>query len=294
MNSDTLFSVLTDAKCSGNKPASIKLLTDDSRKVAAGSCYIAVRGSAFDGHSVIDQAIADGAIAIVAECEATQTALDKNIYWIQTADTHRAVGLLMSTWFGSPSQKMVMVGITGTNGKTTISYLVNHIMRQSWQRAGLLGTIISDDGKSRAKTKNTTPGAAELQNSLATMLMNGCRAVAMEVSSHAMDQSRCVGTNFNVGVFTNLTQDHLDYHGDMESYYAAKRELFLQMAASGNKKAVAIINHDDEYGRRLIEELSPLMKVRSFGLNEGADLRALPSIVSIKGSQFELQYQGKS
>ncbi len=294
MNSNTLFSVLPEANCSGNKPATIKFLTDDSRKIVAGSCYIAIRGSQFDGHTAIDQAINDGAVAIVAETAPSELAQSKGTYWIQQPDTHRINGLLMSVWNGNPSNEMIMIGITGTNGKTTISYLANHIMRQSWQRAGLLGTIISDDGKSRVKTKNTTPGAADLQASLATMLKNGCRAVAMEVSSHALDQGRCVGTNFNVGVFTNLTQDHLDYHGDMENYYEAKRELFYQIAATGNKKSVAVINNDDEYGRRLIEELKPLMKVRSFGLNEGADMRAIPSICSLKGSQFELQYQGKS
>ncbi|MFI3243849.1 MAG: UDP-N-acetylmuramoyl-L-alanyl-D-glutamate--2,6-diaminopimelate ligase [Akkermansia sp.] len=294
MNSDTLFSVLPEATCSGNKPASIKLMTDDSRKIVANSCYIAVRGSQFDGHSAIDTAIADGAIAIVAESSPTELAQSQGIYWVQVPDTHQINGLLMSAWNGNPSEQMIMLGITGTNGKTTISYLANHILRQAWQRAGLIGTIITDNGQSRSKSHNTTPGAAELQETFATMLKNGCRAVAMEVSSHALSQGRCIGTNFNVGVFTNLTQDHLDYHGDMENYYQSKRELFYQMAAKGNRKAVAIINHDDEYGRRLIEELRPLMKVRSFGLNEGADMRAIPSICSLKGSQFELQYQGKS
>ena len=142
-------------------------------------------------------------------------------------------------------------------------------------------------------SSNTTPGSALLQSMLADMVKNGCRAVAMEVSSHALIQQRTVGTNFRVGIFTNLTQDHLDYHGTMEEYYQAKKQLFLRMAAE-DRKSAAVINIDDAYGRRLAEELAPIMKVRTFGENEKADFRAVPKLITLKGSQYELIYQGRS
>ncbi len=294
MNSDTLFSCLSDASFTGTAPTSISQLVDDSRQVTEGSCFVAVKGISFDGHDAIASAIEAGACAIVAQTTPSPEAVEKGIYWVQVADSRLTNGQLMSQWQGNPSHDLIVLGVTGTNGKTTISYLANHIMRSNWQRAGLIGTIVVDNGEKRRPSQNTTPGCRELQALFADMLNNRCRAVSMEVSSHALDQKRCAGTQFNVGIFTNLTQDHLDYHKDMESYYEAKKQLFLDMIAYGAKKATAVINIDDSYGRRLYAELSPLMRVRSFGLSADADLRAIPNIISLKGSQFELTYQGKS
>ena len=255
---------------------------------------MAVKGTQFDGHTAIEGAIASGAVAIVAETPVSPTAQEKGIAWIQVSDTHLADGLLMSAWNGTPSDNMVVLGVTGTNGKTTISYLTNAIFRAAWQRAGLIGTIMYDDGARRTPSHNTTPGCAELQSMLAGMVKNGCRAVAMEVSSHALHQQRTAGTRFRVGIFTNLTQDHLDYHGSMEEYYEAKKLLFTRMAESGVPKATAVINVDDEYGRRLADELRPIMRVRTFGTAKDADFRAEPRIISLKGSQYELHYQQKT
>ena len=249
MNLKHLFSIVPDATITGSLKKPLSLLTDDSRKVIPGSCYVAVRGTQFDGHTAISAAIAAGATAIVAETPVTDEAKAKDVMWIQTPDTHLADGMLMSAWNAFPSQSMVMLGVTGTNGKTTISYLTNAIFRATWQRAGLIGTIVYDDGAKRVPSHNTTPGCAELQTMLAGMVKNGCRAVAMEVSSHALHQQRTAGTEFRVGIFTNLTQDHLDYHGDMESYYQAKKLLFTSMAANKDNKAVAVINADDYYGK---------------------------------------------
>lgn len=294
MNLKHLFSIVPNATITGALKKPLSLLTDDSRKVIPGSCYVAVRGTQFDGHTAIPAAIEAGAAAIVAETPVTDEAKAKGIMWIQTPDTHRADGMLMSAWNAFPSQSMVMLGVTGTNGKTTISYLTNAIFRATWQRAGLIGTIVYDDGAKRTPSHNTTPGCAELQQMLASMVKNGCRAVAMEVSSHALHQQRTAGTEFRVGIFTNLTQDHLDYHGDMESYYQAKKLLFTSMAENKDNKAVAVINADDAYGRRLAEEMRPLMKVRTFGTADDADFRAVPRLMTLKGSQYELIYQGKS
>ena len=294
MNNKQLFSVLPEAHTTGQLRRSLGLLTDDSRKVVPGSCYIAVRGTQFDGHTAIPQAIRDGAVAIVAETPCPAEAEAKGIFWVQVEDTHEACGRLMSAWYGFPSQQLVMLGVTGTNGKTTISYLLHHILRHTWQKAGLIGTILYDDGAKRTTSHNTTPGSAELQRMLADMRQNGCRAVAMEVSSHALEQHRTAGTEFRVGIFTNLTQDHLDYHGDMESYYRAKKKLFTAMAANGDHKATAVINVDDPYGRRLADEMRPLMKVRTFGEALDADYRITPRLISLKGSQYELTYRNRS
>ena len=294
MNNKQLFSVLPEAKTTGQLRRNLGLLTDDSRQVVPGSCYIAVRGTQFDGHSVIPQAIEEGAIAIVAETPCPPEAEAKGIFWVQVENTREACGRLMSAWYEFPSQQLVMLGVTGTNGKTTISYLLHHILRHTWQKAGLIGTILYDDGVKRTTSHNTTPGSAELQRMLADMQHNGCRAVAMEVSSHALEQRRTAGTEFRVGIFTNLTQDHLDYHGDMESYYQAKKKLFEAMAASGDHKATAVINVDDPYGRRLAEEMRPLMKVRTFGEALDADYHITPRLISLKGSQYELTYQNRS
>lgn len=293
MNLKHLLSIVPGAVITGKPKKPLTGLTDDSRKVTPGCCYVAVRGTRFDGHSAIPEAIAKGAAIIVAETPVTPEAESRGIVWIQVADTHRADGMLMSAWNAFPSQNMVVLGVTGTNGKTTISYLTNAIFRATWQRAGLIGTIIYDDGAKRTTSHNTTPGCAELQEMFAAMVRNGCRACAMEVSSHALHQQRTAGTDFRVGIFTNLTQDHLDYHGDMEHYYEAKKLLFTGMAASGDPKATAVINIDDAYGRRLATELAPLMRVRTFGENPEADFRAVPKLVTLKGSQYELHYQGR-
>lgn len=294
MKSKQIFSILPEAIISGKLNRPLSLLTDDSRRVIPGCCYVAVKGTQFDGHTAISGAIEAGAVAIVAETPCTEQATEAGICWVQVKDTHEANGLLMSAWNGFPSQQLVTLGVTGTNGKTTISFLTNAIFRATWQRAGLIGTILYDDGARRSPSHNTTPGCAELQSMLADMVKNGCRAAAMEVSSHALHQHRTTGTDFRVGIFTNLTQDHLDYHGTMEEYYQSKKLLFTRMAANKAVKSTAVINVDDEYGRRLAEELRPIMKVRTFGIAKDADFRAEPKIISLKGSQYELVYNNKS
>lgn len=294
MKSKQIFSILPEAIVSGKLNKPLSLLTDDSRRVIPGCCYVAVKGTQFDGHTAISGAIEAGAVAIVAETPCTEQATEAGICWVQVKDTHEANGLLMSAWNGFPSQQLVTLGVTGTNGKTTISFLTNAIFRATWQRAGLIGTILYDDGARRSPSHNTTPGCAELQSMLADMVKNGCRAAAMEVSSHALHQHRTTGTDFRVGIFTNLTQDHLDYHGTMEEYYQSKKLLFTRMAANKAVKSTAVINVDDEYGRRLAEELRPIMKVRTFGIAKDADFRAEPKIISLKGSQYELVYNNKS
>ncbi len=290
-----LFSVLPGSpRVEGDRSISLSMVTDDSRRACPGACYIAVRGSRMDGHDFIGRAAEAGAVAIVAETPRPQDEWAKNLLWVQVNDTHESAGLLLSAWYGFPARDMIGVGVTGTNGKTTVSYLLQSILRDTWGKAGLIGTVHYDDGRRRCPSLNTTPGAADLQRMLRDMADNRCRAFSMEISSHALVQRRTAGLFLRAGIFTNLTQDHLDYHGDMESYFAAKRILFEKMAALGDKRCCAVINADDPYGRRLIEAFSGRLKVVTFSTEREADFRAVPGTVTMHGSDYELVHKGKS
>lgn len=293
MEVNQLITHLSPLAISGNEDIDILSLAVDSRKVEPGACFVAIKGEHFDGHSAIDECIEKGAVAIIAESYPSLLARQNNTLWIQVRNSHIAVARAAAEWFGHPSEDMVTMGITGTNGKTTTAFIIHSVLKKVWQRAGLIGTVLYDNGKQRIPAMNTTPGAYELQELFRQMVENGCRAVAMEVSSHGLYQKRVAATHFKVGIFTNLTQDHLDFHQDMERYYLAKRQLFEQMAKSGDSKAIAVINGDDAYGQRLIEEFSSRLKLRSYGILPGSDFQMTIKLLSIKGSEFELHYKGK-
>ena len=284
----TLLKDLPKHTLTGSGQVKISHLECDSRRVLPGSCYIALKGTQADGHAFIPEAIRRGACAIVAESPCTQEARDGKVSWVEVNDSRLAVSLMGAAWNGHPSRHMSMIGVTGTNGKTTTAYIAHSLLKQSWLRAGLIGTIAYDNGEEITPSTHTTPGPLELEHLLKEMLENGCRGVAMEVSSHALDQERVAGINFNVGIFTNLTQDHLDYHHTMENYFQAKVKLFEQMAADtkSRRKPVAVINIDDAYGRR--------MAVKTSGSALGADFRMLVHHATARGSEYELEYKGKS
>lgn len=293
MNLKKLLQFLPNAIVSGDADISISSIQVDSRMDQTDACYIAVRGTRVDGNSFIDDVIARGAKAIVSE-KACPKGMNQ-VVWVQVRDAHGAVGLLASAWNDFPTDGMKVVGVTGTNGKTTTSFLIHSLFKRVWHRAGLLGTIICDDGKVREEAKQTTPGALELQESLGRMADNGCVGVAMEVSSHAIFQKRVEGVAFDVAIFTNLTQDHLDFHGNMEHYFMAKAALFEEMAAQKRKKKqVALINIDDPYGRRLVEMLEGKMTIKTYGSGFGADFHMQVMHTGAQGGTYELNYKGKS
>jgi UDP-N-acetylmuramoyl-L-alanyl-D-glutamate--2,6-diaminopimelate ligase len=188
-----------------------------------------------------------------------------------------------------------MVGVTGTNGKTTTSFLLHHLMKSVWHRAGLLGTILVDDGETIEVAKHTTPGSIELAALLGKMRDHGCRGVAMEVSSHGIHQKRVSAIGFDACVFTNLTQDHLDYHGTLAAYFKAKADWFLELAGNPlGKKPVAVINTDDAYGSELAGMLEGKMPIIRFGFGVHSDFRANNFRQSAKGMEFELAAKGKT
>lgn len=287
---------LVDPVVSGDSNVEITSLTSDSREVAGGAIFVAVSGAS-DGHHYIDTAIEKGAVAIIAECAPTSEQSQK-VAWVHAKRTGKVLAELANTFYSHPSENLRVIGVTGTNGKTTTTYLIHHIMKDIWRRAGLLGTIKFDNGMTEYEATHTTPGAVKMHQLLREMVDNECRGVAMEVSSHGLQQNRVGGVNFDVGVFSNLTQDHLDYHGSMDDYFRAKLALFEQMIsmkeAGNKKKSVAVINTDDNYGQRMVKEIDGRIKIYSYGMNAHCDFKFSRIRQTFKGTTFQLDVREKS
>ena len=290
MNLRELFSVLPEATVSGGLEHEVTAVTSDSRAVVPGAVFVAVRGTDVDGQQFVADAIEQGACAIVSE---QAPSADSKVAWAHVGDARAAVAALACAWNDNPSAGMKVVGITGTNGKTTTAFLTHAIMRQVWLRAGLLGTVQVDDGQEIRPATHTTPGPVELQAILRDMADNDCRGVAMEISSHALEQKRTDGLLLDVAVFSNLSQDHLDYHGTMDNYYAAKRRMFeLLESQAGNKKTTAVINLDDPYGQRLADEFKDRLYLLTFGHGVHADMRIGRAVQTVRGTEFGIKYKG--
>lgn len=286
-----LFSALPKAAISGELDVEVAGVTSDSREVETGFVFVAVRGSDADGQQYIAQALEQGAIAIVSE---VAPSANEKIAWAHVGDARAAVAALACSWFGHPSSGMRVVGITGTNGKTTTAFLVHALMRDVWVRSGLLGTIMVDDGEQASEATHTTPGPVELQKILRRMADNDCRGVAMEISSHALEQKRTDGLLLDVAVFSNLSQDHLDYHGTMENYFAAKRRLFeLLESQQSDSKTTAVINLDDPYGQQLADEFKDRLYLLTYGHGVHADMRIGREVQGVRGTEFDIKYKGK-
>jgi len=263
----------------------------DSRRVEPGAIFCALAGCGTDGHEYVDAAIERGAVAVVSERayparhEAT---------WLQVRDARAAMGAIAATLHGHPSMAFPVVGITGTNGKTTTAYLVHHLFQAILRRAGLLGTINYVIGDEAVPATHTTPESPEVHRLLAEMRDADCRGVAMEVSSHGLAQHRVAGVAFDVGVFTNLSQDHLDYHGGMDSYFASKRLLFQQMDRETRKEGTAVLNVDDVHGARLAQEHFQRLRVLTYGRTVKADFRASDIRSDFDGTRFTLAFRERS
>lgn len=225
------------------KDIEIKGITQDSRNISKGDAFICIKGANFDGHSAALKAEELGAAVIIAEKDTGA----KN--QIIVSDTREALAEMSSNYFGNPSKKLKIIGVTGTNGKTSVTYMIKQVLEYFGHKVGLIGTIHNLICNEEIATINTTPGAFELNKLFAKMVEAGCEYAVMEVSSHALDQKRVFGIEFEAAVFTNLTQDHLDYHETMDNYFYAKSKLFSMC-----KKA--ILNFDDSYTEKLSELIS--------------------------------------
>ena len=252
--------------------AEITSITDDTRKVADGSLFVCIKGAKFDGHDAARDMLEKGAAAVV--CERDLGLGDRKIL---VGDTREMWGNICAAWFGHPERKMTLLGVTGTNGKTTTTSVIKHILMSAGYKTGLIGTIQNEIGDEVLHTENTTPLTYEFMEVLAKMADAGCKYVVMEVSSFGLCQKRIGPSHFRTAVFTNLTQDHLDYHKDMEDYYQAKKLLFGICDA-------AIINTDDDYGRRLYGEVS--CERKSFSVRGNADIYADGIKIKSTGSSF--------
>ncbi|MEN8243805.1 MAG: UDP-N-acetylmuramoyl-L-alanyl-D-glutamate--2,6-diaminopimelate ligase [Thermodesulfobacteriota bacterium] len=265
----------------------------DSRDVAPGGLFVAIEGFKIDGHDFVHDAVQRGAAAIVAQHPVTA---DVPVYPV--ADTRRALATLADAFFGHPSRELTLIGITGTNGKTTTTYILESILKKSGFNVGVIGTVNYRYNQKEFDNPVTTPESLDLQRIMREMKTDGVSHVVMEVSSHAIDLDRVFGCDLDVAVFTNLTQDHLDYHQDMQSYWQCKKRLFTEylVAGHGPKTKAAVINVDYPQGRELAREVacscvavghSSENPVRPIEMDMG--LQGISGTISIRGNTFRFQ-----
>ena len=264
----------------GNVSRSVRAITDDSRAVTDGSLFVAVKGERVDGHGFVEQAIKAGAVAVIAQAPVASGALPLML----VADSRKALGLLGSRFYGDPSACLKMIGVTGTNGKTTTTYLCKALLEGIGRRVGLIGTVGYQIGQETLPAPHTTPGALDLQALLAKMVEGGLTAAVMEVSSHALALDRISGCEYDTAVFTNLTQDHLDFHHTMDEYFEAKLRLFTGLAGGQKTGTRAIVNLDDPRGAT-IRAACPV-PVWGYALKNQADLKAERVCLSLAGTTF--------
>ena len=255
----------------------VKGVVYDSRKATSSSIFVALKGQKADGSAFALQALSKGAILVVSE---TPAPAGVQAPWIVVPDARLALARLAARFYRHPSRELQVVGITGTNGKTTTAYLLSALFEAAGIRCGMLGTIVYRIGSEEREATRTTPESADVQHMLREMVARDCKACAMEVSSHALAQRRVDEVRFSAGVFTNLTRDHLDYHGDMESYLAAKRRLFELVGSEG----VAVVNVDDPRGTQLAGIAG---RTVTYAIDRPADIHPSKLQHSLRGLEFD-------
>ncbi|HSD80954.1 MAG TPA: UDP-N-acetylmuramoyl-L-alanyl-D-glutamate--2,6-diaminopimelate ligase, partial [Solirubrobacteraceae bacterium] len=270
-----LIAALAPVDVVGRAPADIADLAYDARAAGPGSLYFCVPGTRADGHDFAPEAVANGAAALVV-----QRPLDLPVPQLVVEDARRAMPVAADEFFGRPTEELEVAGVTGTNGKTTTAFLLYAILAAAGRRPGLLGTIESRVGGERRPAIRTTPEAIDLQRTFREMLDAGDRSAAVEATSHGSELGRLDRVRFSALVFTNLTQDHLDFHGTLDRYFDAKRRLFT------GPRPPAAVNVGDEHGRRLAGELRGHGELLTFGLAEDAELRAENLELSARGASF--------
>ena len=272
----------------GNLDVELSGITDDSREVAQGSLFVAVKGQQVDGHAFVAEVYRQpvGGVVVQVPFQAPAYVGERGPAWIEVEDSRKALGQLASRFFQHPSHSLRMVGVTGTNGKTTVAHVSQAILERGNYPTGLMGTVGYRAGAEYQAASHTTPGAITLQTFLRRMVNAGMDTAVVEVSSHALALDRVEGCEFDVVVFTNLTQDHLDFHKTMESYYHAKLRLFQEFVLPAFKTGPkrAIINIDDAWGVRLQAETP--VPVWTYSLRRGADIYATDVTLSMDGTRF--------
>jgi len=295
MQLKTLLAAIPVREIIGPADRAVESIAYDSRRVQRDALFVALRGEKSDGHDFIGQAIEKGATVILAERAENPTAAGRGTTCVVVENTRTAMADLAARFYNYPARKLKLAGVTGTNGKTTTTFLIKHICEKAGTRCGLLGTVRYEIGERILPAVRTTPESLDLQELLAQMKEAGCKAAAMEVSSIALTQERVRDLEWDAAVFTNLTQDHLDYHGTMENYFEAKAKLFEQLAKQKRKKKpVEIINIDDRYGQKLVGRIASNVSVVTFGTGLKADFRASNYRMEFGGTSYQLDARGKS
>lgn len=279
-------------RCVGSPDVQVSGIEQDSRKVVPGTLFIAVRGTAADGHRFMDAAAGAGAVCIV--CEELPAVLHDGVTYVVTADTREALGHIASAWYGHPSSTLTLVGVTGTNGKTTVATLLYEMFRLQGEKAGLLSTVCNYVDDRPVASTHTTPDAISLNALLADMVKAGCRYAFMEVSSHSADQKRIAGLDFDGAIFTNLTRDHMDYHKTTEAYLKAKKSFFDSLG----RKAFALVNADDRNGSVMVQNCRGT--VHTYSLSSMADFKGKiiesrldGTLMSVNGREVETLFVGR-
>ncbi len=285
---------LTGARAVNPGDAEIAGIAYDSREVRPGFLFVAMQGGTFDGHAFIGAAIDAGAAAVLAEKGDSSLFVScskKGTVPFSVVPNGRiAMGEIAAPFFGYPSRKMKLIGVTGTSGKTTVTHLIQSIFNASGRPAGLIGTLGARIGDELIETKHTTPESVDLQRMLADMAESGVEAVAMEASSHGLYQGRTLGCEFDCGVFTNIARDHLDFHGTVEAYLDAKLILFRDYPAMSAKRFVAAVNADDASADAV--KAATKGDVITFGIDKPADLTASNVEVTDRSVRFDMAYSG--
>lgn len=286
-----IISTLDVQQVQGNQNVSIQDITADSRAVKPNSLFIALDGATVDGHNYIDKAVDAGAVAVIVSKPVTVPA---DVCVITVDDTRQAMMVCVPYFFDYPANRMRMVGVTGTNGKTTTTHMIRHILKAQGFKVGVIGTVHIMIGDTSYPIHNTTPDVVDLQHILHQMVQENVEYCVMEVSSHALALGRVSGVEFDTAVFTNLTQDHLDFHKTFENYLAAKCKLFEQVSAPNQVKdnKGAVINIDDSYGYRVMEKTTaPTITYSTLGKGT---LNASDVHMSTKNSQYTVNYKNES
>src|SRR5256886_2250038 len=269
----------------------VESIAYDSRRAQRNGLFVALRGGKSDGHQFVAQAIEKGASVIVTEREEKYP----RVTCLVVENSRTALADLSKVFYGRPGDKLKLAAVTGTNGKTTTTFIIKHICEKAGVRCGWIGTVRYEIGERVLPATRTTPESLDLQELLAQIANAGCRAAAMEVSSHALAQNRTGDIEWDVAVFTNLTQDHLDFHATMENYFEAKAKLFAQLAQQKKKlKPIAIINIDDRWGEQLVDKIDKNISVLTFGVGARADFRASNYRMEFGGTSYQLDARGKS
>ncbi|MDH5588279.1 MAG: UDP-N-acetylmuramoyl-L-alanyl-D-glutamate--2,6-diaminopimelate ligase [Nitrospirota bacterium] len=290
MTLQELLDSLDVVKKSGDLQSEVLAITEDSRAVRAGSVFVAIQGVQQDGHVFVNQAFAQGAVAVVVEEGCFPVALadasPAGAAVIGVKNSRKALGLMAAQLYGNPSQHLKMVGVTGTNGKTTVTHLAKSLLESQGHRVGLLGTVGYVYGNQRREASHTTPAPVQLQDMLREMVRGGTDVGVLEVSSHALELDRVAGCEFDIVVFTNLTQDHLDFHQTMERYFQSKLRLFTDYVADGQKPGPkrALLNADDPWAPLILQQCA--IPVWTLGIHSKADIHAEAVQLRMDGTQF--------